>query len=165
MLVACGEEEWHDWCTERYDPDTVPATGTLTIDYQGRFAAGPVNIEAHVKNVERAGVITKGCGTDSGGTLWRFFGGWSIPEGAPPARQLVDDPKGFNLSADFLVCEGGSCLGSRQTRVVGLQESWQGTIQSFDLDGGSLAAEAVSDDGLGTEVRVRADLHWTPKSQ
>jgi hypothetical protein len=164
LLAACGREEVYDWCTERYDPDTVPATGTLTIDYQGRFATGPVNIEAHVKNVDRAGVITKGCATDAQGTLWRFSGGWSIPEGAPPPQQLVSDPNGVNLSVDFLVCEGGSCLGSRQARVVGLGESWQGTIASFDLDGGSLAPEALSDDGFGAQVRVQADLDWTPMS-
>ncbi|MEY4544941.1 MAG: hypothetical protein RL685_1136 [Pseudomonadota bacterium] len=163
LLAACGPEDSLDWCLERQDPDTVPATGSLIISYDGRFAKGPVNIEAHVKNVLRAGVITKGCGTDEDGTLWRFFGGWSIPEGTPPEQPLVSDPNGVNLSGDFVVCKGGSCRGG-ETRIVGFRESWEGTVHSFDLDGGSLAAEAFSEDGFGVEVRVQADLSWPPMS-
>lgn len=77
-------------------------------------------------------------------------------------QQLASDPEGPSLSVDFLTCRGGSCLGSRQARVVGLRDAWQGSIQSFDPEAGSFAAEALSEDGFGSEVRVQAELHWTP---
>ena len=164
--MPCGPEDDFDWCTEARDPDAIPATGSLSIDYQGFFATGPVSIKPYIENDPGEVLIAKGCGTDAKGTLWRFFGGWLVPQGTVlPAELQSDDAAGAVFNAEILVCKDADCAGENKSRIVAMTSPGSGTVHSFEPGAGIFASDARLSNGLDEEIRIEADLHWVPAAR
>jgi len=163
LLCACGSEDDFDWCAEAQDPEAIRATGSLSIDYDGFFATGPVSITPYIRNDLPSVVIAKGCGTDKSGTLWRLFGGWLVPTGTGlPAELQADDEAGASFSSEIIVCKDAECLDGKRARILTQAIYGSGTVQSFDPATGVLVSEVLLTNGLQEEIRIEADLHWEP---
>jgi hypothetical protein len=162
VLVGCSEPAEPDWCTERQDETAIPANGRLQVDYRGHFATGPVEIEPFVTNEPKTALVAKGCATDRQGTLWRFHGGWVMPEQASFPLDVERQP---TEQATFLgrlsVCPHGACV-ERETEIVGgVFPNGLGTISAYDPAAGSFAGTIRMVNALDEEINVEADLQWT----
>jgi hypothetical protein len=164
-LDACEEKKF-DWCIEDEDQDAVPATGTLSVGYQGRFGHGPVSIEPFVKTDPIGVVIAEGCGSDAAGNLWRLRGGWSIPDSQALAAAFehTTDTEGF--AGELIICEHAECLEGQKFNVMGGPfVDGHGTISAYDPELGWFATDTRVTNGLQEEIALAVDVHWAPRSE
>ena len=164
-LGAC-EEQKLDWCIEDEDENAVPATGTLSVSYQGRYGGGPVSIEPFVKTDPRGVVIAEGCGTDAAGNLWRLRGGWIIPDSQALPAEFEREPDTQGFSGELIICEHAECLEGQEFKVMGgLFVDGRGTISAYDPVLGRFATDTRVTNGLQEEIALTVDIHWTPRSE